>query len=153
MTRGQSRRPPPAVPTTQPTTTTHGDSRSPFVLSSMSERLPNHTVCWGVAADLTTATGVEGSRPLLVIWLAISRTALPPMRKTAVSAAQAASQSTAPAWCAEQTMKFFPRSLSVSGKPADSGAAKTDDTPGTTSTWIPALWRAAISWVIRENTL
>ena len=77
----------------------------------------------------------------------------PTMRKTHVSMPANAVKSSASGSCAEATEKCRPTVFSVRTMSAESGAARADETPGTSSRAHPAASRASSSECARDKTL
>ena len=103
------------------------------------------TLCWlAVVPAWITATGVSGLRPASRSRAAISARVAMPISTTSVPPARArASQSTDPGspgtpTCPVTTVTDEAMPRWVTGTPADAGAAKAEETPGTTSQGTPA---------------
>ena len=105
-----------------------------------------------------TAAGVAGSRPAAMSRAVMTGSVAMPMRITSVSTAVARrSQSTPPAalpgssWPVT-TANEDERPRWVTGIPAAAGTATADETPGTTSTGMPAPRQASTSSPPRPKT-
>ena len=123
----------------------------------MSARVPVTHSCSRVVARRITAAGVDGSRPPAASRRVMARSASTPMRTTRVSTAPANRSHSTVADLLESswpvtTAKEEDSPRWVNGMPAAPAAAMADDTPGTTSTGIPAARQASASSPPRPNT-
>lgn len=105
----------------------------------------------GVCCD-TGRTAVSSGQPERCAPSRTAKKVLPVISRTTVStAARSSRQRMLSGEWAERNAVDVPRFLSVRGNPARTGAARADDTPGTSSYSIPCSLSADISSLAREN--